>query len=337
MAIHPLQRIFWLGALLCATTGALSAAEPARGRPIEYSGPRNERGSTNVTSLMPRRSTLLDQLESDINRPFKSIIPDSSLNGGIMLDSRPLPAPAPPSTHTRELINRKKDQMYLTPEDYAPKPLEDLYKAPELTPDGRDVKSLRPMEREIYRSFNPSRSAALTNQSPTMFGPGYGKTEGGLFSSPIGGSAPFGTTSPLDSALRKALGTEVDSSSSRVRDMRDTRELFGLGDSYKPNTKLTPSEMQHRDAFMQIYNPNYTPTASGAASSGGLFAPDSSFYDPPKPVVALPSPAVSSGYGSSPNAITPYTPSYTPPPPPPQPTPAPATVSPFMNMPRRNY
>ena len=83
---------------------------------------------------------------------------------------------------------------------------------------------------------------------------------------------------------------------------------------------------------MQIYNPNYSPTASGATPSGGLFAPDSSFYDPPKLTVVAPAAAYPA------NSATPYTPNYIPPPAPPVPTtPAPAPVSPFMNIPRRNY
>lgn len=328
MVIQTLQRGLWLGALLGAWAVVAPAAEPAHGRPIEYSEPRSERGTTNVTTLMPRRSTLLDQLESDINGPFKSIIPGSSLNGGIMLDSRPLPAPPPPSPRSRENLNNKRDSLYLTPEDYAPKPLEEFYKAPELTPDGREVKSLRPLERQIYKSFNPTRTPAATNQANTILGPGYGRNESGLLANPNGA---FGTISPFENALRKALGRENES---RTREVRDSRDLFGLGDSYKPAARLTPSEMQHRDAFMEIYNPNHTPTVAGSTPSGGLFAPDRSFYDPPKAAVMPPAPTVPANYGSSPSAITPYTPSYTPPPPPPA---APTTpASPFINLPRRN-
>lgn len=331
MANQSLQRFLWLGVLLGAAAGVSPAAEPAHGRPIEYSEPRSERGTTNVTTLMPRRSTLLDQLESDINGPFKSIIPGSSLNGGIMLESRTLPAPPPPSPRTRDNQNNKRESLYLTPEDYAPKPLEEFYKAPELTPDGREVKSLRPLERQIYKSFNPARTAAATNQANVILGPGYGRNEGGIFANPNGSSAAFGAMNPLESALRKALGREGDS---RPREARDSRDLFGLGESYKPAARLTPSEIQHRDAFMEIYNPNHTPTASGAAPSGGMFAPDRSFYDPPKPIVTPPAPTVPGYYGSSPSSIKPYTPSYTPPPLPPAATPTPA--SPFISLPRRN-
>jgi hypothetical protein len=176
-----------------------------------------------------------------------------------------------------------------------------------------------------------------TNQANPILGPGYSRSDGGLFSNPNVGNTAFGNTRAADNTLRKVLGLDGDSSASIKReagDMRDSRELFGFGNNYKPATRMTPSEMQHRDAFMEIYNPNHTPTAAGSGSSGGLFTPDSSFYDPPKPAPALTTTVLPS---SSPSAITTYTPSYTPPAPAPaQSTPAPAPVSPFMSPPRRN-
>ena len=332
MVTTSLQRILWLGTLLGVAAGALFAADPPRGRPIEFSEPRDERDATNVPSLMPGHTTLLDQLESDINRPFKSMIPGNSLNGAMMTDPRPMPPPAAPSVRVRELMNRKRD-LYLTPDEmYSTKPLEDAYKAPELTPDGRKVNSLSGLEREIYRTFNPARSALPTNRANTILGPGYNHSDGSVFPSPGGGRSAFATANPLENALRRSLGMGGDSGADRAREMRDGRELFGLGEGSRSGQKLTPSERQHRDAFMQIYNPNYSPSASGATPSGGLFAPDSSFYDPPKLTVVAPAAAYPA------NSATPYTPNYIPPPAPPVPTtPAPAPVSPFMNIPRRNY
>ncbi len=335
--VHDILR---LGAFLCATLATLHAAEPRRGRPIEFSEPPSERGDTNLPTLMPRRSILLDQLESDINHPFKYIIPGNSLNGGIITDPRPLPAPPPPSAHSRDELNRRRDQMYLKPEDYALKPLEELYNVRELTPDGRDVRSLRPMEREIYRAFNSSSSPQATNLAPAIVGPGYGgfgKSEGSLFSGPSYYSPGFNASGAQDSALRRFLGADADSPAARARDARDARELFGLGEAYKPANRLTPAEIHHRDSFMQIYNDNYTPTVSGSPSSGGLFSPDSSFYDPPKPVALPSAPAMSVNPAASVSSVTPYTPSYVPPAPAPAPQPAQTPASPFMSLPRRNF
>lgn len=342
MVTTLLQRTLWLGALLGASAGGLLAADVPRGRPIEFSEPRDERGVTNVQSLMPGRTTLLDQLEADINRPFRSIIPGNSLDGAIMTVPQTVPPPTLPSARARELMNRKRDQMYLTPEEmYLPKTLEETYKAPELTPDGRNVNSLRPMERQILRSFNADRPKLATNQMNTILGPGYDNTDSGTFPNPNGLSPSFGTVNnSLEKNLRKALGMDNESASTRIRDARDSRELFGLGESFKTNPKLTPSELQRRDAFMQIHNPNYVAPVAGAVSGAGLFSTpyvDSSFYDPPKPVAPPPAATFPGSYDSPASSATPYTPSYVPPPPPAQPAPTPAPVSPFMNVPRRNF
>lgn len=339
MVTTSLQRILWLGALLCATTSGLQAADVPRGRPIEFSEPRDERDATNVQSRMTGRTTMLDQWEADIHRPFKSILPGNSLNGMILTDPRPQPPPALPSARVRDLRNRKWDHKYLTPEElYLPKSLEDAYKAPEITPDGRNVNSLRPMERHLLKSLNADEAKLATNRMNLMLGPGYGNPDGGAFPNPNGGSPAYGTANPQGNNLRKALGMDNDSTSVRAREARDTRELFGLGGGFKANPKLTSSELQRREAVMQLYNPNYIAPVEGAAPGAGSFSTpyvDSSFYDPPKPV-ALPPAAPFPGSPAS--AATPYAPSYVPPPPAPvKPAPTPAPASPFINVPRRNY
>ena len=339
MATTSLQRILWLGAILGAATGGLLAADgPPRGRPIEFSEPRDERGTTNAPSLMPSHTTLIDRMEADINHPFRAMVPGNSLNGMIMTDPQPMPLPARPSARVRDIKNRKQDKMYLTTEEmFEPKSLEDAYKGPELTPDGRDVNSLRPLERQMMRSFNADRSRQLTNQAGPIQGPGYSRTDGGLFVNPNGSKPSFGTISPVENKWRKTFGSDIESATARAREMRDSHEFFGLGAALKPAPKLTTSELQSRDAFMQMVDGNYTPSVGGTAPSGGLFSPDSSFYDPPKPVVAPPLPTTFPGsYGNPANSATPYTPSYVPPAPVQAPPPT-APVSPFMNLPRRNY
>src|ERR1043165_8552014 len=168
------QRSLWLGALICAVGGgSLLAGDVPKGRPIEFSEPRSER-TNNVQSLMPGHSTMLDQLEADINRPFKSIIQGNSFNGLIMPEPGTAPQPTVPSARVREMINRQNDKKYLTTEElYVPKTLEDRYKIPELTPDGRDMRSLRPAERQMIRALEGTPSKLPTNQMNGIVGPGY--------------------------------------------------------------------------------------------------------------------------------------------------------------------
>ena len=194
------------------------------------------------------------------------------------------------------------------------------------------------MERQMMKTLDADRSRLATNQMNAILGPGYGNNDG-AFSNPNGVNPSFGTVNSLD-RMRKFFG--MDNDSSRAREARDSRELFGLGEGLKENTKLTPSEIiQHRDSLMQLHNPNYVAPVDGVAPGAGMFSTpyvDSSFYDPPKPVAPPPSTALSGSFGSAANSATPYTPSYVPAPAPVQPpTPPRAPVSPFMNGPRRDF
>ena len=195
----------------------------------------------------------------------------------------------------------------------------------------------RPREFTALQTVSGTASASGGLSLGIPFGRNNGANALGLTSSASGGRSLFGMGNPLENNLRRALRLDGDSSTARARELRDSRDFFGPGESSKLAPKLTPAELLHRDAFMQIHNPNYTPSASGATPSGGLFAPDRSFYDPPKPAVVRPSVILPGNPGNVAGSSTPYTPSYVPPVTPAPPAPAAAPVSPFMSVPRRNY
>jgi hypothetical protein len=342
-----LQRAFLLGTMLAVATTEAFAADSSWGRPIEYSEPRDNHVKLDPGSLSPG-NTRLDQLESDLNSPFKSFRSGNSLDGLMMTAPRPLPPPAVQSPKSKALINQKRDSIFLKPEEiYSLKSFEDQYKAPELTPDGRKMDDLRPMERRMLESLDANQTPFSTGPDNAYSSPGYNPYNGK--SVPVGDSATSGTGNAFDRGLRSLLGTDTDSSADRSIS-RDAADFFGLNNNaFKPATKLTESELQRRDAFMQIVNPNYTaPVAGATPGSGGFATPyvDSSFYDPPKmeapkPVITpQPTPPLGGGLngsalgtGSTPSWSSPYTP---PPPVRVNPTP-PVSASPFMSIPRRTF
>lgn len=336
MIAASLQRNLWLGAIACVTVGLLPAADAPRGRPIEFSAPRNERGETNKPTLLPGRASLLDQMEADLNRPFKSLQGDSL--GGMMLTApQPLPPPVLQSPRAKTLIDRKRDP-FLTAEEMFPIPgLEDLSKKYELTPDGRRKSDLSGMELRLSEALNRPGPRGPTNQAGSFLTPAYGNSDPGAFPGLNGSGQPFGTAP--GKGLNRLFGES--SSAKRARESMDNKELFGLGQPSKFGSKLTQSELQRRDSLMQIFNPNYVAPVEGAAPAPGNFSTpyvDSSFYDPPKPVVPSPTFLHSPASSSASSAGATYVPSYVPPAPAPvKPTPPPAPSSPFMNVPRRNF
>lgn len=337
MAAASLQQTLRLTAFACVVAGTLSAADVPKGRPIEFSTPRDERGETNKPSAVPGRMSLLDQMEADLNRPLKSLRGDSL--GGVMLTApQPLPPPVINSPRAKELIERKRDKWYQTPEEMFPIPsLEDASKKYELTPDGRRKSELRPLELRMMEAFNPATPRGLTNQSGAILSPTFGHSDPGAFPG-INSSSPAFGSAPVPGKSMEGLFGEP-AGSQRARDAIESRQLFGFGQSAQFGSKPSAADLRNRETFKAIIDANYVAPIEGAAPVPGTFSTpyvDSSFYDPPKPAITPSLPKAMTGSAASPSST--YMPSYVPPAPAPvKPTPPPAPASPFMNIPRRNF
>ncbi len=306
---------------------AVPVAAAPKGQAIEFSEPRNERGLTNTPGLMPGRSRL-DRIEAELNGPLKTILKGNSLEGMLM----PAPPMIPPPVlqpRNRENTDRKRDQMYLTPEDlYSVKSIEDTYKAQEMTPDGRRVKDLRPMEKWVRQALNagqPTNRAAAASMLENNYGvPGQE------------------SQNPADNLLRKELRKVFGLDAKPDLRDRGAQESSGFGDGFNQSSdaKLSADEFQRRESFMKNLDPNYVPAPAGSTVGGGGFSTpyvNSSFYDPPKAAPVVSASAISSTPGVT--AVQPdlWKASFVQPAPVAKSEPAPAPVSPFMNAPRRSF
>jgi hypothetical protein len=330
-----LPRALTYGLLLLGTAATPVLCLGQGSRPIQYSEPR---GANNTPeTLLPGR-TRLDQLEAELNRPFKSMFQGKSLDGMIMPAPQPVPPPVIQQPRFKEKDDKQRDWMFLKPEEMYPvKTPEDLYKAPELTPDGRKVSDLRPMERRYLELQDQRRTEATNSMNAPAWSLGanpYQSTLGGLVPGLVTPNSAGGATD-LERGLRQVLtGSEIPQSKSGD-------DLFGMNNGYRPPSKLTDAEIQKRDAYMQILD--YNNTRGDVKSSSGSFSTrwvDSSFYDPPK--LPTPTPAATPSLGGSlsggtvsPNMASTWTPTITPPPPV-KPLPAPTSASPFISPRPRN-
>lgn len=216
---------------------------------------------------------------------------------------------------------------------------EDKYKAPELTPDGRDRNGLRPLERAYLDVFGASKTTTNTNQAATPSANIYGAAGiRGLVPGPETAASVPGLLNATEEGLGRALGWDTGFGGSPNPDAVD---FFKFNNGYKAPTKPSTAELQRIEEFKRIYDFSDNQLETAPHTTDHIFSSpyvDSSFFDPPKPTVPAPVATLGGGLGgSSLGAVA--TPSWAP-----APNPAPETArsvtmpsSPFMNLPRRNF
>src|ERR1041385_6328737 len=95
---------------------ASQAAERGRGKPIEFSDRKPDEVTTNLNQ-MGSHKVGLQQLEDDLGKPFQTFKPGSSLDGVFTPPMRPPSGPSVPSKRARELMEKQKNWIFMTPED----------------------------------------------------------------------------------------------------------------------------------------------------------------------------------------------------------------------------
>lgn len=114
---------------------------------------------TNAQSSQPRQGSL-KQLEQDLFRPFDSIAPKGSLDGAFV-PAMPEPsanAPGIQSKRAKELLERRRDWIFETPEEILSTPLtEDILSRREKEKNNEDKSNLSPVERFYERLYNKDK------------------------------------------------------------------------------------------------------------------------------------------------------------------------------------
>jgi hypothetical protein len=153
--MHASLRCGWGWAAVALTAGLACTAHAGSrqyGRPIEFSEPKSSEVMTNLQQLATKNDPL-KQLEEDLYKPLRTITPKGSLEG-VVAPRRRAPAPSPlQSKRAKELLERQRDWVFMTPEDLLGAPtVEEILKLPEYGPDSLQKKDLPAMER-YYQSL----------------------------------------------------------------------------------------------------------------------------------------------------------------------------------------
>src|SRR5262249_26838691 len=93
-------------------------ADEKKGEPAESLGSRSGNVTTNSPSFKPKQNGL-KQLEQDLFKPFETLSPKGSLDGAFV-PTMPPPQPAAPSVQSKrakELLERRRDWAFETPEE----------------------------------------------------------------------------------------------------------------------------------------------------------------------------------------------------------------------------
>jgi hypothetical protein len=285
-----------VGAAVLAVGGLLVCSAQAggkeRGRPIEFSVPRSDEVTTNLHQLTSKKDGL-KQLEEDLYQPLQSFSPRSSLDGVAAPPPRAPAAPVIQSKRVKELLERRKNWVFMSPEDLASAPsAEDVLKAPQIGPDGQEKKELPAIERYYHRLSNKQAES----DNPLQF---KDKSED-LFGMPRKSDSrdervpqedliiPSGVRESAQSLNKLVESDRSDGRFYRAAPHGDSSDIFGLG-----TQPLSKEQMQEHKKFMDDYrsivDPSWHPPA--VATPGNplpIFVPDAA-SPAGKPAVGLPS------------------------------------------------
>ena len=252
--------------------GSAQAAGRERGRSIEFSQPRSDEITTNLYQLRSKKDSL-KQLEEDLNAPLQSFTPKSSLEGVVAPPPRAPAQSAVQSKRAKELLERRKNWVFMTPEDLLSGPtVEQILKSPEYGADGQKKEDLPLMER-YYQHLLSKRS--LKNS------PGQTHTDE-LFNSPSKSSLSEASTRD-EAELPAGIQERADAIRTMFQSDDSSSPFFksstagGLPDPFKSARKAPTREqsVEHKklmDEYHSLLDPSWrAPVAanSGVSSLGG--------------------------------------------------------------------
>jgi len=258
-------------------------SQPGQERSIEFSETRSGVVSSNVNQSGVNKITL-KSMEQDLKKPFElfSTSDDAADCFTAANAWRPPPSTAKAS-QMKELLEKRNEWIFLTPEDYFASGLTDekMFNLPEFGSDGEETKKKKPLERYYERLDRESaKSRAATNPaedsdrlSPRQIGEKQeGLKELVLWGQPSSLSSGLSemeqTVKRLSHGDSSAFGTTADAASTA----RGFSDLFGFG---KADAGPTPEQTSAVEArmveFKQLLDGrSLTPADSGAGGFNPL-------------------------------------------------------------------
>jgi hypothetical protein len=189
-----LRHLFCLAAFVGGSLAASAGADEQQPAP-PAAAPKSASVQTPAPETTPKKNDGLKRLEQDLFKPFRGFSSDDSLDG-VRNPSFSAPAPnAPQSKHAKELMDRRKNWAFMTPEELITgKAKEDPSETQGKSDEEKEKSLLSPIER-YYQSLylhkppaknSPGKSLSGTEKEKSAFDPaGYQDDPGSGSSSSV--------------------------------------------------------------------------------------------------------------------------------------------------------
>lgn len=257
-----------------------AAADRPPGKTIEFSEPKSPEVLTNLNELGSRKDSLR-QLEEDLYRPLQGFSPRSSLDGVFAPPARPPGAPVIQSKRVRELLERRKNWIFMTPEDLTMELTpEEIFKLPQYGEDGQEQKRGPSLER-YYQNMERRRAGGMKPgqlAEDALLGPRKQPVPGDESGSEDDSDLPSGVRESVQRL--KKLGADSDSTALTPGPSRSSfSDLFGLGG---PGSLPSQNDLERKKVLQELYGATFfsgytlqSPMAPGLldASPPGQFNP----------------------------------------------------------------
>jgi hypothetical protein len=247
-----------VGLLVCS----VHAAGRQRGRPIEFSVPRSDEVTTNLHQLTNKKDGL-KQLEEDLYKPLQSFTPKSSLEGVVAPSVRPPSQSVIQNKRVKELLERRKNWVFMTPEDLLGGPtVDEILKTPQFGADGQEKKEPQTFERYYQRlaAKRPAANKPSKTKDDELFGPPRKSNPQDEPALSDGSELPSGLRESAEALNNLFEPGGSDSPFARATTHGSFSDTFGLG----ANT-LSKERMQEHKKFMDEYrsvvDPSWRPPA----------------------------------------------------------------------------
>ena len=293
------------GVLACALT-ADSAGAGQRGQPIQFSAPRDEVTSTNISQLRKKQlqdELLKQQLKEDLVGSLDLFSAKDSLGGVAARPVRP-PVPSPAQNQRiKQMLELRKNWVFMMPGDLKNEPtLEELFKLREYDRDGQERKELSPLER-FYESLDRERLGATNRVGDRFAGSHENRRDDSFFpranADPLG-NPPLQTETKLKELFDKESGLAL-------LPRRNGGSIFSdlFGSTELGQMERTPAQKARLEEFKQLLEPRSpfgapATTANSLSTLPGALSPASILSATPRPVVEPLFGSISAGVGTSP-------------------------------------
>ena len=232
----------WGGLSLCTA----HAGGKERGRAIQFSEPKSDELTTNLHQLSSRKDSL-KQLEEDLSKSLQPFSSRGSLDAVAEPPPRQPSGPVVPSKRAKELLERRKNYIFMNPEDLVREPTaEEILKIPEYGPDGQEKSKVSALE-HYYQRQDAKRAATRKMgqiKDEALYGTPGSWNSGGNTAARDELNLPASLRAS-EETLKRYLGSDSDDSTTAPTHKRNPySDIFGLGepgavqdDSFKATRK----------------------------------------------------------------------------------------------------